>query len=147
MHPTREAILNRLHDEYETLKALIDSLAVEQMVKPNVVGTWSIKDVIAHLVYWNMLPVREIKAALNGEDPATVIAVEDDDTLHEEAVNKTNAEVVDASLNQSVGDALADFVHSYQLVVKTVMELPDHAFIAGGDFERLLGDSIGDGCQ
>jgi hypothetical protein len=128
-------ILDRLSDEYEAMNAVLDSLVVEQMIEPNVIGIWSIKDLIAHLVYWNGLPVREVDAALRGETPSAVMDTTDDDETHKQAVDQINAQAVEASLNQSVGEVLADFAH-------TITELPESAFDSGSEIERLLGDTV-----
>lgn len=144
MTNTRDAILDRLHDEYEAFTNVLDDLAVEQMIEPNVVGEWSIKDLVAHLVYWNRLPVQEIEAALNGVEPSTVVNRTDDDVTQPEQVNAINERVVEESYNDSVGDVMANFAHSYQLLLQTVNHLPDSAFEIGGEIERLLGDTIED---
>lgn len=144
MPNTKDVILDRLHDEYEAFINVLDDLTVEQMIEPNVVGEWSIKDLVAHLVYWNRLPVQEIEAALSGVDPSTLLNRVDDDTTEAEQVNVINTQVVEESYNESVGDVMANFAHSYQLLLQTVMNLPDSAFQSGGEIERLLGDSIED---
>jgi hypothetical protein len=139
---TKDAILDRLHDEYEALASVLDKLTVEQMIEPDVVGEWSVKDLIAHLVYWNRLPVQEIEAALNGVDPSTLLDRVDDDTTEGSRVDAINAKVVEESYNDSVGDVMANFAHSYQLLLQTVMNLPEIAFDSGSEIEQLLGDTI-----
>lgn len=131
---TRAQILQRLQDEYDRLQQLLAGLTADQMLQPNVVGVWSIKDIVAHLVHWARFPAKEIAYALRGEDPSPLYDSRDDDVI--------NGEVVLASQDKSLEEVLANFAQAFVEVIHTVEHLPDAAFEPNGRIETLLGDTV-----
>jgi hypothetical protein len=130
----RNQILARLHQEFAAFQAVLNQITPLQMLEPNVVGVWSVKDLIAHLVHWNRFPIKEIECALKGEDPAIVRDPREDDEI--------NAEVVSQSRTWTVDELQHDFESSFHEVVRLVEDLPNDAFVAQGYIEQLLGESI-----
>ena len=61
---TREDLLRQLDAAYQRFGATLDRFSAEQTTAPNVVGIWTPKDVLAHMLYWQRLPVHELNAAL-----------------------------------------------------------------------------------
>jgi uncharacterized damage-inducible protein DinB len=51
------------------LELLIARLTVAEMNQPGAVGVWSVKDVLAHIAFWERYAVRVLKAARHGETP------------------------------------------------------------------------------
>ena len=58
------------------LELLISRLSVAQMNQPGAVGIWSVKDVLAHIAFWERHAVDVLRAARRGEAPP--LAVEDE---------------------------------------------------------------------
>src|SRR5690349_1936341 len=54
---------------------LISRLSVAQMNQPGAVGIWSVKDVLAHVAFWDRHAVDILRAARRGEMPP--LALED----------------------------------------------------------------------
>lgn len=125
-------ILNRLHAEYEWLQTTLAKLTPEQMLEAGVVGYWSVKDVIAHLVFWNRYPVTELEHALAGKPFA----------FDHSALDEHNARAVAAYANRSLEETLADFEATFQQVVQAIEALPDAAFEPDSELERRLDDTI-----
>ncbi|MBC8170761.1 MAG: ClbS/DfsB family four-helix bundle protein [Anaerolineae bacterium] len=131
---TRAQILQRLQTEYEKLQQVLTRLTTDQMLHPNVVGVWSIKDIVAHLIHWARFPVKEIGYALRGEDPSPLHDTRED--------NLINREVVAVSQAKALEEVLANFAQAFVEVVHTVEHLPEAAFESNGRIETLLGDSV-----
>ena len=51
------------------LERLLAQLSVEQMNRPGAVGVWSVKDVLAHLAYWQHYMAAILAAAAQGATP------------------------------------------------------------------------------
>jgi uncharacterized damage-inducible protein DinB len=51
------------------LELLVARLNVAQMNQPGAVGVWSVKDVLAHIAFWERYGTNVIKAARRGETP------------------------------------------------------------------------------
>jgi uncharacterized protein (TIGR03083 family) len=125
-------ILARLHAEYEHLQATLAKLTAEQMLQPNVVGVWSVKDVTAHLVFWNRYPVIELQHALEGKPYE----------FDHSKLDEHNARAVAEYAGRSVQETLADFEATFRQVVQAIEALPDTAFEAGNELERILDDTV-----
>lgn len=64
-------LVEQAEAEYAALMAQIDRLTAEQLCEPGCVGTWSAKDVLAHLAAWIKMFLGWYAADQRGERPAT----------------------------------------------------------------------------
>lgn len=63
----RAELLHWLKEEHRKWQVFLDQIEPSQMEELNVVGHWSIKDVIGHLTGWNRKLVANLRAALDNE--------------------------------------------------------------------------------
>lgn len=126
-------ILSRLEHAYTRLDTTLAPLSWAKMVEPGVTGYWSVKDIVAHLIYWNRHPVTELETALNGDSVAA--------NGHKD-IDRINAEAVLAYRNCSIEETLTAFQESYQAVHEIIATLPDSAFEPDADITIRLGDTI-----
>src|SRR5438874_10798182 len=69
--------LARLIRETNTrLDLLVSQLNVAQMNQPGAVGVWSVKDVLAHVAFWEQYVVGILRAIARGETPDLTAADE-----------------------------------------------------------------------
>lgn len=129
---SRAEILQRLDSEHNRLVATVAELTPAQMIEAGALGTWSAKDILAHLVHWTRFPTHEIKAALEGRKF-------DYDERH---VDEINAQSVAHYRDRSPAEVLVDFERAFDQVLITVESLPDSAFEPDNALERLLDDTI-----
>jgi hypothetical protein len=128
----REEILRRLQTAHNGFEATLARLTPKQMLEPGVVGRWSVKDVLAHLVFWNAYPLAEIEAALN-----------DESFEHPEGTtDEINERVVAQHRTATLQAVREDYEATYSRLVEMVKHLPDEAFQAGSQMERILEDTI-----
>jgi len=66
----KQQLLDEAQKKYEALERQFASLTPEEMVRPEVIGTWSIKDILAHLLEWQKMLLDWYEAELRGETPA-----------------------------------------------------------------------------
>ena len=52
---TKSQLLAEIEKEHIALEELIATLTPEQMTQQSVVGKWSVKDVLAHLMEWEQM--------------------------------------------------------------------------------------------
>src|SRR5659263_370805 len=67
----KQELLDEAEKEYEALKKQLAEFTPEEMVRPGVIGVWSIKDILAHLLEWQRMYMGWYEAGLRGEKPAT----------------------------------------------------------------------------
>jgi nicotinamidase-related amidase len=66
----KQQLLDEAQKKYEALGRQFASFTPEEMVRPGVIGTWSIKDILAHLLEWQRMLMDWYEAELRGETPA-----------------------------------------------------------------------------
>ena len=64
---SKERLLEELKSGRERLEATLAGVSEEQMTAPGAVGDWSVKDLLAHLIFWEQAPVRALRAEARGE--------------------------------------------------------------------------------
>jgi hypothetical protein len=68
----KDEILDALEDSREEFLDTLEGLAEAALLEPGVVGEWSIKDVLAHLVAWETELVKLLWQVHNGDRPTTI---------------------------------------------------------------------------
>lgn len=66
----KQQLLDEAQKKYEALGRQFASFTPEEMVRPGVIGTWSIKDILAHVLEWQRMLMDWYEAELRGETPA-----------------------------------------------------------------------------
>lgn len=64
---TKTTLLDDSRKEREALDTYLETLNPEQMTAPNVVGPWSVKDVLLHLHEWGQMVLRWLSASQRDE--------------------------------------------------------------------------------
>ena len=118
----KQDLLQRAEQESDGLKAAIKGLDDRQM-REVWLGTWSVRDIVAHLTGWH----REIIPALarlgRGEAPHADGAYDDADAW--------NARFVAARQGLTPAALLDDLERSHRELVRAASRLPDEEFAEG----------------
>jgi hypothetical protein len=65
----KEHILAAMKEQFQLWEKLLADLSEEQIVAPNFVLDWSIKDVMAHLWAWQQISIARMEAGLHDREP------------------------------------------------------------------------------
>lgn len=68
---TKDDLLKQAQQNYDKLQQEIEHLSEEELVVDGIVGDWSIKDVLAHLLAWQQMTLDWYRAGCRGETPIT----------------------------------------------------------------------------
>jgi hypothetical protein len=82
------------------LDLLLAGLNVDQMNRPGAVGTWSVKDAIAHIAFWERYAAGLLRAVVCGATPQLDV---------EDATETRNASVVAQYYQQPLGAVIAEW--------------------------------------
>jgi len=107
----KSSLLSLIQTEHTQLESLLNTLNAEQLLRPATVGSWSVKDVLVHLTWWEQDMISEI---LHG--------VELDPGLGGEpwSTERANTLMVEAKRNTPLSEVLAEFHNSYQQLLQMV---------------------------
>ncbi|MBN1978425.1 MAG: ClbS/DfsB family four-helix bundle protein [Anaerolineae bacterium] len=122
-------LLVAIDKERGALEALLETLTPAQMVEPDVVGAWSVKDVLAHLIEWEQMCLGWYRAGLRGETP--------DLPAPGYKWNQTpelNQAIYEKHRDRALDDVLAQFGASHQEILGAIRELPNEELFTTGRY-------------
>ena len=131
----KKIILNRIQTERRRLEQILDQVSHDQMSRTKVLGEWSIKDILAHLMDWEQRFIGWYQAGIRGEVPeipAPGIGWEQLDILNQQIYKKHRA--------RSIEDVLRDFHESYNQILSIVEGISEEEMFAIGRY-AWLGES------
>jgi hypothetical protein len=118
----RADLLAELNSEQEAWEGLLDQIGVDRMEEPGIAGSWSTKDVIAHLTAWRRRTVGRLEAAAHGQpEPAHEwpADLKDDDEI--------NAWFHERDRSKSVREVLSESRRVFEQLVAAIEKLPQDA--------------------
>ena len=65
--PTKSEIQAAIHLEWAAIERVLNHLSEEQMLTPGVTGLWSVKDILAHIVFWEKVMLDRMEGVLSGQ--------------------------------------------------------------------------------
>jgi len=129
---TQDEILKRLAQEYDSLINLIDQFTPTQMQTPGLLGQWSVRDLLAHLIAHEQRALFELHCAQQGQPLAINHAAND---------SFNDGAIFACCLFDGPTMRLA-WQQSYRRVVEVVTALPAELFLPTSSTVQLLDDSI-----
>jgi uncharacterized protein (TIGR03083 family) len=140
---TAPQLIARIHETNDRLETLLGRLGVDQMNRPGAVGAWSVKDVLAHLAFWERYGANLLRAIAQGETPE----------LDAEDMTETrNASVVAQYYLRPLSAVVADWQAASDELIELIADLspqdlndPDRFAWSPGRtlLDRLTGNSYG----
>ena len=117
MQVGKPAILEKVGAGYVAFDAVIAALSLDELAVPGLSGGWSAKDVLAHVVYWQLRLLR----LLDDEALPFSLPGEDDQA----ALNRINAEVYSQNRNRPASEILAAYRVSRDRVLAELRAKPE----------------------
>ena len=129
-------LLETLEDSHQELVEMLEDVSDEVMLTAGVCGSWSIKDILAHLVYWEGQTVTLLFQVLRGIDQPTTahFGDEDDDTL--------NARWHEQSLSRSLDAIWNDFTGVRKQTIRRVNEMNEKDLTDASRFSWMKGQPL-----
>jgi hypothetical protein len=125
----KENLLKRIQTERRRLEKNLASLSEEEMSITSVIGKWSVKDILAHLVDWERRFLGWYQAGLQGQVPQTPAP-----GMTWKDLDRLNQMIYEENKDRSLDSILVDFENSYHEVLETVRAIPEEDFYPVGRF-------------
>ena len=117
---TKSKLYDEIYRERDALEATLANLDEVQMIEPTLEGSWSVKDVLAHIVDWEQRMIEWIHASLDGDGPDL------SSDWSDEVLNQLNQEIYEANKDRELQDVLEHFESSYRQSWEAVKRLTDN---------------------
>jgi hypothetical protein len=127
---SKDQLLKDIHTERRRLEKNLSVLSAEDMLQPGVTGTWSVKDILAHLVAWERLFLEWYQQGVRGSSSVTTPV-----GMSKSAINAQNQQIYEANRSRSLVDVQADFQASYQQIESTIEGISEGDMFLPGRFE------------
>jgi hypothetical protein len=138
---SKAQLLKDIHTERRRLEKNLSALSTEDMVQPGVTGTWSVKDILAHLVAWERLFLEWYHTGIQGCLPTTTPV-----GMSQRSMDALNQKIYEANQWRNLDEIIAEFHASYQQIVTVIEEIPERDMFVQGRFnwtgELTLADYI-----
>ena len=128
----KSQLLSLMQSEHSQLEAFLNTLGEEQLLRSDLVGSWSVKDVLVHLSWWEQAMISEL-----------VHGVELDPGLNGEpwSTERANALMVEAKRSTPLSDILTSFHDSYHQVLQMVENLTEDDLANDEIYTHLLNNT------
>jgi hypothetical protein len=117
--------LAALETRFNEFLAVLDRVPPERMEEPTLDGEWSVKDLLAHITFWEWHTMTGIQAGIRGERP---------DWPHG-STDAINAGVYAQSHIRPLADVLADFHRTHGEFMDTIAAMDEADLIESGRFD------------
>ena len=113
---TKSELLDRITAERARLDALLEPLSGEQLARPGVEGDLSIKDLMAHIAWWERRMLTVLEFAARGERAPSLAREDEGDTW----LDRVNAEVFARSQGRSLDEVRAEYRQSFEETIAAI---------------------------
>lgn len=138
---TQADLLQRARDDRQSFAALWETLTDEQMTqRPGPQADWSVKDLIAHIVWWEKFMIDRINDKLAGGEGA-----------RSDTIDNLNVQIFNDNKDRDLSDILAEFENHQPVVEAFIAQFSDEqindtdVFNIKGEamLHFLIGDTFG----
>jgi hypothetical protein len=126
----KQELLKRAAEEYRAFHQAIEGLNEEQLTEPWL-GTWSLREIVAHMACWHREMIPALERLARGERPLPPgVSYED--------VDAWNARFAATARGKRVPDLLLEFDASHQDFITAAAAVPEERYEPGKTTYRIV---------
>ena len=127
----RQQLLNRLDTAWVAFQASYAGLSNSQLAKPGAAGDWSVRDIIAHVTWWEEEALRHLPLIIAGDRPPRY-------SVTYGGINAFNAMMAERKRHVSLSDVLTQQDDTHRRLVDFIRSVPEDQFTRETRFRRRL---------
>ncbi len=135
---TKKQLLETIEAEQNALEQFLVSLSAAQMTQPGVVGEWSVKDVLAHLLEWQDMVLDWHSTALKGKVPAVPA-----EGLSWAQLPQLNQRIYEKHCGRHLADIQKEFKASHKKCVSLIQSLSEEDLFTRGRYAWTKSTTLG----
>ncbi len=135
---TKKQLLEAMEVERKALEQLLARLSPAQMTQPGIVGEWSVKDVLAHLLEWQQMVLNWYSTGLKGKVPAIPA-----EGLNWSQIPELNQRIYEKHCGRPLADIQKEFKASYKKTLNTIQDLSDEDLFTRGRYAWTKSTTLG----
>ncbi|HEX5992093.1 MAG TPA: DinB family protein [Thermomicrobiales bacterium] len=127
----RQQLLNRLDSAWMAFQASYAGLSDSQLTEPGVAGEWSVKDIIAHVSWWEEEALRHLPSIIAGERPPRYSTIYG-------GIDAFNAMMAEQKRDLSLSDVLRQQDDTHRRLVEFILSVSEDQFTRETRLRRRL---------
>jgi len=127
----RSQLLKRLDTAWEAFKGSYAGLSDSEMVEPGVVGAWSVKDIIAHVTWWEEESLTHLPLILKGGRPPRY-------SVTYGGINAFNAQMTERKRSLSLAEVLRQQDDTHRRLIQFIQSVPEDQLVRETRFRHRL---------
>ena len=125
-----ERLLGRIGDAWAELRDSYSGLSDGHLTEPGVVGTWSVKDVLAHITTWEEEALKHLPTIVRGGRPPRY--------ADQGGIDAFNARAAEAKSGLPLETVLAQMDEIHRKLIDFVRNTPEDQLASQAGFRRRL---------
>ena len=127
----RQQLLNRLDTAWLAFQASYAGLATSRLTEPGVAGDWSVKDIIAHVTWWENEALRHLPLVIAGGRPPRY-------SVAYGGIDAFNAMMAERKRDMSLSDVLTEQDATHRRLLDFIRTVPEDQFTRETRVRRRL---------
>ena len=127
----RQQLLNRLDIAWVAFQASYAGLSSSRLTEPGVVGDWSVKDIIAHVTWWEEEALRHLPLIIAGDRPPRY-------SVTYGGIDAFNAMMAERKRDVPLPDVLTQQNDAHQRLIDFIQSVSEDQFTRETRFRRRL---------
>jgi hypothetical protein len=127
----RQQLLKQLDTAWTAFQESYAGLSDAQLMEPGVTGQWSVKDLIAHVTWWEEEALQHLPRILTGGRPPRY-------SLQYGGIDAFNAQMTEQTRGLSLADVLRQSEDTHQRLLAYIHSVPEEPFTRETHFRRRL---------
>lgn len=122
-------LLQRIDRERRSLEKTLSNLDHAQMTHMGVIGSWSVKDILAHLAAWEQLFLGWYEAGLQGKTPQLPAP-----GFSWKQIDRINEQIYEQHRLRDLAEILEWFANSYRQIRMVIQDIPEEDLFEPGRY-------------
>jgi len=128
----RHQVLERIETTWNEFVLAYSGLSEPQLTQAGVTGDWSVKDLIAHVSWWEEESLKHLPLILQGERPPRYSVLYG-------GIDAFNAQMTELKRSTSLSKVLREAAATHQKLIEYLSNIPEEQFTSETRFRRRLG--------
>lgn len=124
-------LIEKLEQAWMDLTESFNGLSAEQLQQPGVVEDWSVKDILAHVTWWEEEALKHLPFILQGGRPPRYSVLYG-------GIDAFNAQMTEKKRALSLAEVLTELDRTHSRLVEYVHGVPEEQFTSETRFRRRL---------
>ncbi len=124
-------LLKRLEKAWEALKTSYKGLSDSELLESGVTGHWSVKDIIAHVTWWEEEALKHLPLIMSGRKPPRY-------SVAYGGIDAFNAQMTEQKRSLSLDEVLQQQDETHQRLIAFIQTVPEDQITLETRFRRRL---------